>query len=133
MPPEGPLFQRDYILRMVEQAAQAIARALGLVAQHKMQDADRALAEGYSALGFDRELIGVLDAATFARQFGDDDRISAAVRLLICDAQLCATRGDHARSDTRLRLASGLLSRLEMPNLTLQAELDSALERRSSV
>lgn len=130
--PEEPLFQRDYILRMVEQAAQAIARALGLLAQDKPEEAEHALALGYSALGFDRHLIGVLDAATFARQLGDDERIAAAVRLLLCDAELCERRSDLAGSKRRLRLAAGLVEQLSTPAPSLQSELDAALEQARS-
>jgi hypothetical protein len=122
------LFQRDYILRMVEQAAQAIARALGLMQDRKFEEASRELSAGYSALGLDRELIGILDAATFARQLGDDDRLAAAVQLLLCDAQLCAERSQHARMKSCLRLARGLFAHLTVPIPALQAELERAAQ-----
>lgn len=118
------MFQRDYILRMVEQASRAIARALGLLLQQKHEAAEAELATGYAALGFDRELIGVLDAATFARHFGDDDRIEAAVRLLLCDARLGLATGAEVRARRCLRLARGLLQQLAAPPAELAAELE---------
>jgi hypothetical protein len=123
---EGTLFQRDYIMRAIEQAAQAIARAFGFIVARKFDDAERELAAGYAAIGLDRELIGVLDAASFARQLRDDERIEGAVRLLACDAQLCAQRGDATRGRARLRLARGLLEHLTNPTPGLREEVEAA-------
>jgi hypothetical protein len=121
------LFQRDYILRMIDQAAQAMARAVGLLLQHKVDDAERELAAAYSALALDRTLIGVLDAATLAHQLGDDERVKAAVRVLLCDAQLQRQRGDNKRAKTLLRCGQGLLQRLTTADAALVQELERAM------
>jgi hypothetical protein len=117
------VLQRDYILRMIEQAAQALARATGLLAQHKLEDAGRELDGAYAALGVDRELLGVLDAATLAGQLRDDERVAAAARVLLCDAALCAKRGEHGAARRKLRVARNLGAQLAAPDATLEHEL----------
>jgi hypothetical protein len=120
------VLQRDYIMRMIEQAAEAVARAFGFIAQQKLDDAEDELDGAYAALGIDRELLGVLDAGTLARQLGDDDRIAAAVRVLLCDARLQTTRGDRGATRSKLRAARNLNAQLSAPAAALDGELESA-------
>jgi hypothetical protein len=120
------LFQRDYILRLVQQVAQVLARAMGLIAERKLPDADAELASGYGALGLDRELVGVLDATGLARLLGDDDRIAAAVRLIAGDARLRLAQGEPRRAARLLRSARGLMQQLRDPQPALEQELDHA-------
>jgi hypothetical protein len=120
------LFERDYILRMVQQVAQVIARAMGLITERKLDDADAELASGYGTLGLDRELVGVLDAASLARLLGDEDRIAAAVRLIAHDARLRLAQGDLRRAARLLRAARGLMQQLRGPQPALEQELDQA-------
>jgi hypothetical protein len=120
------LFQRDYILRLIQQVAQALARAMGLLKERKLEEADAEIGSGYSVLGLDRELVGVLDAAGLARLLGDDERIAAAVRLITCDARLRLTQGDPRRAARLLRSARGLMQRLPEPEPALEQELDHA-------
>jgi hypothetical protein len=123
------VFQRDYILRMIEQAAQAIARAFGFVAEKKLDDAERELASAYAALGIDRELLVLLDADTLIAQLGDPARIAAAVRVLACDAVLRAERGELAAGQRKLRAAQRLKERLGAADASLDQALASAVER----
>jgi hypothetical protein len=120
------LFQRDYILRLIQQVAQVIARAMGLITERKLEDAEAELASGYSTLGLDRELVGVLDAAGLARLLGDDDRIAAAVRLIVCDARLRLAQSDPRRAARLLRSARGLMQQLPAPEPALEEELERA-------
>lgn len=122
----GSLFQRDYILRLVQQVAQGIARAMGLIKERKLEDADAELASGYSTLGLDRGLVGVLDAAGLARLLGDEDRIAAAVRLIAYDARLWLAQGDQRRGARLLRSARGLMQQLTEPAPAIEQELDDA-------
>jgi len=120
------MFQRDYILRLVQQVAQVIARAMGLITERKLEDADAELASGYATLGLDRELVGVLDAAGLARLLGDQDRIAAAVRLITHDARLRLVQGDPRRAARLLRSARGLYEQLAEPAQALERELGDA-------
>ena len=119
------MFQRDYILRVIQQVAQAVARAMGLLAQRKPEEAEAQLNTGYGALGMDRELLLLLDAATVARQLGDEVKGGAAATLLLCDAEVQHARGDARAGLRRLRAARGLRGQLA----NADPELDRAIER----
>lgn len=119
------MFQRDYLMRMVDQIAQAVARAVGLIAKRKNDEAQQQLDSGYAALGMDRELLLILDGPTLARQLGDDQRIAAAITLLLCDAELQLARGDRPAAQQRLRAASRLRDQLASAG----ADVEQAFER----
>lgn len=119
------MFQRDYLMRMVAQVAQAVARALGLIAKRKNDEAQQELDTGYGALGMDRELLLILDGPTLARQLGDDQRITAAMTLLLCDAELQLARADRPGAQKRLRAAQ----RLRAHVASVDADLEQAFER----
>jgi hypothetical protein len=117
------VFQRDYILRMIEVAGQAIARALGLLVKKKPEEAEQALAEGYGALGIDRELLLFLDARTLRTQLGDDDRLALAVRLLACDSEIKWHKGEASAARRRLKAAQRLLAEHSAPSADLETDL----------
>jgi len=110
------MFQRDYIMRAVQQAAEALARALRLLLQKKPEEAEQALQEGYAALGIDRELLLLLDAETLRRQLGDEEKLSMAVRLLLGEAELKLAGGEAGAAAKRWRAAARLSEQLaELP------------------
>ena len=119
------MFQRDYLMRMVAQVAQAVARALGLIAKRKNDEAEQQLDTGYGALGMDRELLLILDGPTLARQLGDDQRIGAAVALLLCDAELQLARADRPDAQKCLRAAHRLREHLA----GVAPDIEQAFER----
>ena len=115
------MFQRDYLMRMVAQVAQVVARALGLIAKRQNDEAQQQLDTGYGALGMDRELLLILDGPTLARQLGDEERITAAITLLLCDAELQLARTDRPAAQKCLRAAHRLRAHV--------AGVDDALEQ----
>ncbi|HET6340226.1 MAG TPA: hypothetical protein VFG30_43750 [Polyangiales bacterium] len=120
------MFQRDYIMRAVQQAAEALARAVRALLNKKEDEAEQALAEGYNALGIDRELLLLLDATSLRSQLADDEKVAMAVRLLLGDAEVQQSRGESAAALRRLRAAIRLaatLPTLPTPDETLDAEL----------
>ena len=123
------MFQRDYLLRMIEQAAQALARALRLFREQKQDEAEQQLASGYAALGLDPDLLGMLDAHTLRAQWGDEEMLAMAARLLLCDAELRLGRGDGGVAQRRFKAARKLHALLATAN----AELDAELERVSAL
>jgi len=106
------MFQRDYIMRAVQQAAEALARALRLLLQKKPEEAEQAVQEGYAALGIDRELLLILDAATLRRQLGDEEKLLMAVRLMLAEADLRLARGEAGAAARRWRAAARLSEQL---------------------
>jgi hypothetical protein len=106
------MFQRDYIMRAIQQAAEALARALRLLLQKKPDEAEQALEEGYAALGIDRELLLLLDAVTLRRQLGEEEKLSMATRLLLGEAELRLARGEAGAAARRWRAAARLSEQL---------------------
>jgi hypothetical protein len=119
------MFQRDYLMRMIAEVAQAVARALGLIKQRKDDEAQQQLDTGYKTLGMDRELLLLLDGPTLARQLGDDPRIGAAITLLLCDAELQLARSDRPGAEKCFRAAHRLRAQLTAAS----ADLEQAFER----
>jgi hypothetical protein len=116
------MFQRDYMLRMLNQAALAIARVFRRMAEQKPDEAEQALAEGYLALGLDRELLLMLDAASLRNHFDDEEKLAMAVRLLLCDAELQLHKGVRRSARQRLKAAGRLLEQLKTPDAALTSE-----------
>jgi hypothetical protein len=125
------VFQRDYILRALGQAAAAIARALRLRAAKKQVEAEQALGEGYAALGLDRELLTMLDADSLRRHFDDEQKLGMAVRLLLCDVELNLDR-DRRSALQRLKAARRLLGQLSAADPELAAELERVSDLAAS-
>lgn len=117
------MFQRDYILRMIQAVAGAIARVLKLLAQKKPEEAEQALAEGYSALSIDRELLLMLDGPSLRNHFGDPDKLLMAARLLICDAEVQLHLGAQRAAARRLKAARRVLAEHTAPPAEVTDEL----------
>jgi hypothetical protein len=101
------MFQDDYILRMVQQLAQAIARITGLNqrAEHAeaLREADRAWDE---VLGdIPPELAGSVDSRTLAGLLRQPARIRLASQILSEQASALAGQGDAAGAARRARRA----------------------------
>lgn len=117
------MFQRDFIMRAVQQAAEALARALRLLLAKKEDEAEEALAEGYNALGIDRELLLLLDPSSLRSQLADDAKVAMAVRLLLGDAEVCASRGEPQAALKRLRAGIRLAGALPKADESLDGEI----------
>jgi hypothetical protein len=116
------MFQRDYILRMLQQAAQAIGRAFRALAEKKPDQAEQELAEAYAALGLDRELLLLLDASSLRNYFADEEKLAMGVRLLLCDAELQWHKAARRPALQRLRAAARLQDQLRAPDAALASE-----------
>jgi hypothetical protein len=79
----------------------------------------------------DRELLLVLDGPTLARQLGDEQRIAAAITLLLCDAELNLARGDRPAARKRVRAAYRLREQLASAGADVEqafARVDALLD-----
>ncbi|BDG03877.1 hypothetical protein [Anaeromyxobacter oryzae] len=89
--------QRDWILRIVEQLAQALARVAGLRKQARTEDAVKELAGAASGLaGIDLHMAASVDAATLAGLVREPVRMAVLARVMLERAEIARDLGDAA-------------------------------------
>mgnify|MGYP003444855049 CR=1 FL=1 len=126
------MFQRDYMLRMIEAVAQAIGRVMRLLAQKKPDEAEQALAEAYNGLSIDKELLLMLDGRSLRAHFGEPDKLVLAARVLICDAEVQLHKAELRAAAKRLKAAQRLLTEHGAPPAEVSAELARVHEALAS-
>lgn len=98
--------QRDYILRMIEQLAEAVGRIAGLRRAGQLDEAEllvRTTADGL--LGPMRDMLDRLDAAGAATLLGDHEKIGAYAALCAEQAEILELRGRTAQAPAERRRA----------------------------
>jgi hypothetical protein len=89
--------QRDYILRIIEALAQALARIVALRKRGATEEAKQEIAAtARSLLGVDLGLLEALGAGAVATQLGQPERIDALAQLVDERAEVERARGDEA-------------------------------------
>lgn len=108
------MFQRDYILRMMQAVAQVAARVLRLLKQQKNpEEAQQVLAEGYNALSLDREMLLMLDGPSVRTHCGgEDEKLGLAVRLLLLDCEVQLHKAQKREAQRTLRAAKRALQEI---------------------
>ncbi len=93
--------KRDYILRLVEQLAQALTRILALRAKGDLPAAIRELEGAAGGIaGMDLRMAAAVDTGTVARHLADPVRMAALARLMHERAGLASDQGDAAGERT---------------------------------
>ena len=120
------MFQRDYILRMIDAVAQAVARVRRLLAQKKSpEEAQQVLAEAYKRLSFDREFLLVLDGPSIRTHCGnDDEKLALAVRLLLSDCEVQVYNAERREALRTLKAARRALAEVSDKPADLSVELE---------
>ena len=99
----------DYILRIVREFAQFVARVLRLRTEGKHQDAHEAIRQGYPTfLGVPKDIADARTPASLADVLGSKERSAAAVTLLDEEAAIYRAEGDPWAADERTRRAAAL-------------------------
>jgi tetratricopeptide (TPR) repeat protein len=100
------VFRQDYLLRLIEQFADALRRIAGL---RKKGDYDAALGDIESTwnklLDVPYQLVDVVDTATLAAQLKEPANMRIAAQLLAEEAQALAGKGDPVHASVRYRRA----------------------------
>ncbi len=125
------MYREDYIMRLVRQLAEAVARMAGL---RKAGDHDGALAAAgtlYDELGIARELIDLVDTPTLASLLGRPDKMRAAAQLLWEEGHIYKAKRDPLAAFTRYKHAHQLF--LEARAVDPQPDDDSAILELSRV
>lgn len=100
------LTERDWVMRLVQQLAQFIARALKLADASKRDEAIELLREGCAGqLGMEYDVLAMLDAPAAVDLLGDAQRARAFADLLDAMAEVERRGGDALRAEVRQRHA----------------------------
>jgi hypothetical protein len=123
------VFREDYLMRQIQQLADAIARIAGL---NRRKDHEQALAEADQAwealLDVPRALVHSVDTATLVGMLREPARLRLAARLFLEEARALTGRGDPVRAAVRSRRALELVLEARASDPT-QAEDDDAAIR----
>lgn len=101
--------QRDYIERLIQQVAAAVARILDYASGERIEDAERELDQVWSSLGVRRADLPRLDDVTLVVLLGAKAPLGA--ELLRAEAAIERARGNAARAEGLERRASVLAAR----------------------
>jgi len=105
-----PTYRKDYIERMIEQLADALA---AIVKARKEQKHEQSLAlirdASLSVLGMDYSALTMVDAASSAELLGHSQKVKALAKLVTEEAEVIAARGEPLRSTGKLEHALALL------------------------
>jgi tetratricopeptide (TPR) repeat protein len=120
------MFREDYIVRMIKQFAEALARIARLRVAGDHRSALDAVARARGEL-FEgpADLDEAIDTATLARLLGHPDKLRAAAMLAWEDGRIHAAMGDPLTAFARYRRAHELY--LEVRALDPQPDDESAL------
>jgi hypothetical protein len=88
------VIREDYIIRMIRQIAEAIARIAKLRTAGKLDEALAQAERLYEELGIPRDLIPVVDSTTLADMLGRGEKIRGAAMLLWEEGHILKAKGD---------------------------------------
>lgn len=104
------MYRQDYLMRMIQQLAESIARAAGF---NRAGDHDKALAATARAwdelLDAPREVIATASAATLATLLRDPARMRAAAQLSYEEGRACDGKSDPRGAQLHYRRALELV------------------------
>ena len=124
------MIQRDYVLRLIQQLAQALARIAGLKRSGRLDEAlddvGRTLDD---LLGPLRGTLDAIDARSAARLLTDRERIEAYALLTAEEASILEMMGDTSRAAHRARRALALLLEAQVLGHTLSVDALDAVAR----
>jgi len=93
-----PSVDQDYLMRAIQQLAEALRQILKLRKLGLLQEAlAEIFATNQSLVGLDTQLFDLLDSATLARQLGAE-RLEIAALLIAEEAEVRQALGDYPRS-----------------------------------
>ncbi|NVB78698.1 MAG: hypothetical protein HOV81_09915 [Kofleriaceae bacterium] len=120
------MFREDYIMRLVRQLGDFLARIAG---KRRAKDFEGAIAEAGKAwdelIGHPRELVDVVDTPTLASMLREPRKMRVAAQLLVEEGHARAEKGDPASAAVCYRRATELV--LEARAVDPNPEDDAAL------
>jgi hypothetical protein len=124
------MIQRDYVLRLIQQLAQALARIAGLKRSGQLDEAlDDVGTTLDDLLGPLRQTLDAIDARSAARLLTDRERIEAYALLTAEEASILELMGHRARAGAGAQRALALLLEAQVLGHTLSADAVEAVAR----
>lgn len=100
------MFTRDYIIRLIEQVADFLARISKSKREGNFAAGLREVQRAYdSVLDMDRQLFNIADSATLAQLLGPPERIRSIAQLVCAEADLLRLSGDPLTSQLKYKRA----------------------------
>lgn len=119
------MIREDYLLRMIRQLAEVVARAAGFNRRGQHEAARLESARGWELLGVPRELLEVVDDATLAELLREPAKLRIAAQLLAEEARAIIGQGDPVNG--------GVLSGRAMRLHAAASELDPQDDDTASI
>jgi hypothetical protein len=117
----------DYLVRMIQRAAEALARAFSRKQEGRHADALAEIDAAYGALSkLDRRSFEALSSGTLARMLGLEERVRAVARLSKLEGDVHAELGD--RSSSRMAYLRALELFREAENVRANPDDRSLIE-----
>lgn len=132
------MIREDYVLRLIRQATQLLARVLKLKDEQRLEEAKTTLEQAFEALlGPDRAWLREVDTGTVATMLDDPEAMRLLARLTVTEAALLESQGKlllaHHKGQWALALLLEAQARSVKPSAELRAEvkqLEGALSAR---
>jgi hypothetical protein len=119
--------RRDWIHRMIEQLAAALARIVGLRQAGRLDEARGEIERAAGGIaGVDLRMLEAVDSAQAAALVRDPDRVAALARLALERAEIEAASGDAARERAWRRRAVELGLEAALAGAPIDAEVRAA-------
>jgi hypothetical protein len=109
-----PMLREDFIIRIIRQVIEALARMAGLRTEGDPVAALAAADEAYDLLGVPRDLAAAVDSATLADLLRHPEKIRAMVRLSQEEAAAYHALRDPLTAAARYRRATELMLELRV-------------------
>lgn len=114
------MLRQDYIGRLIQQLTEALARALKLARESKVDEAEAEIASAELSLALPRG-IELFDARSAAMVIGGGDKVVLAALVLEHRGLLSAARGDRAAARRQRARALALLDHAKPHELAAEA------------
>jgi hypothetical protein len=125
------MYREDWLIRLIRQFAEAIARLAGLRKAGQFQQALDAADRLYDELGIPRDLVDVVDTPTLASMLRWPDKMRAAAMLLWEEGYIYKAKGDPLTAFAKHRRAHELF--LEARAVEPQPDDDAAILELSRI
>ena len=103
------MFREDYLLRQIQQVAQAIARMLKLRTERRYDEAIEIADSLYEQLGIPRGLHDVVDTPTLASMLRTADTIRTVAQIHVEEGHIHKAKGDPVAASMKYTRAHELM------------------------